>query len=52
MGATVAQTVISQRVAFSYAVISGSTLNEYEPDGKAAAELQSLWNEIETRLPE
>lgn len=52
MGATVANTVIAQRVAFSHAVISGSTVTEYEPDGKASAELRSLWTEIETRLPE
>ena len=51
MGATVAETVISQRVAFSHAIISGSTVTEYEPDGKAAVELRALWTEIEARLP-
>lgn len=51
MGATVAETVISQRVAFSHAVISGATVTEYEPDGKAAAELHALWTEISRNLP-
>jgi chromosome partitioning protein len=51
MGASVAQTVISQRVAFSHAVISGATVTEYEPDGKAASELHALWAEIESTLP-
>ena len=51
MGATVAATVLSQRVAFSHAVISGSTVTEYEPEGKASAELHALWAEIAKRLP-
>lgn len=50
MGATVAETVLAQRVAFSHAIISGSTVSEYEPGGKAAGELNALWAEISKRL--
>lgn len=50
MGATVADTVIAQRVALSHAIISGSTVGEYEPDGKAAAEITALWAELQTKL--
>ena len=50
MGATVAEAVISQRVAMSHAVIGGQTVNEYEPDGRAAAEVQALWAELQKRL--
>lgn len=50
MGAVVADTVLAQRVAFSHAVISGATVTEYEPDGKASAELHALWAEISRRL--
>lgn len=50
MGATVAEAVISQRVAMSHAVIGGQTVNEYEPNGRAAAEVQALWAELQQRL--
>lgn len=50
MGATVADTVIAQRVALSHAIISGSTVGEYEPDGKAAAEIATLWAELQSKL--
>ena len=50
MGATVAETVIAQRVALSHAIISGSTVNEYEPDGRAAAEVAALWREVQSHL--
>ncbi|MGU3662282.1 AAA family ATPase [Methylobacterium fujisawaense] len=50
MGAIVAEAVISQRVAMSHAVIGGQTVNEYEPDGRAAAEVQALWVELQQRL--
>lgn len=48
MGATVAETVIANRVALSHAVISGSTVGEYEPQGRAAAEVAALWAEIQS----
>lgn len=50
MGAKVAASVVSQRVALSHAVISGQTVNEYEPDGRAAAEMLALWRELQTHL--
>lgn len=50
MGVTVAASVISQRVAMSHAVIGGQTVTEYEPDGRAAAEMNALWREIQGRL--
>lgn len=50
MGATVASAVVSQRVALSHAIIAGQTVNEYEPDGRGAAEMLALWNEIATKL--
>lgn len=50
MGATVAAAVISQRVAMSHAVIGGQTVNEYEPEGRAAAEMLALWREVQTHL--
>ncbi|MCJ2132169.1 ParA family protein [Methylobacterium sp. E-045] len=50
MGATVAVSVISQRVAMSHAVIGGQTVNEFEPNGRAAAEMVALWSEIQAKL--
>jgi chromosome partitioning protein len=50
MGATVAASVISQRVAMSHAVIGGQTVNEYEPEGRAAAEMLALWHEVQANL--
>lgn len=50
MGATVAASVISQRVAMSHAVIGGQTVNEYEPEGRAAGEMLALWAEVQGRL--
>lgn len=50
MGATVAETVVSQRVAFSHAVISGATVTEYEPEGRAAVEMKALWAEIQKTI--
>lgn len=47
MGATVAKTAIAQRVSLSHAIISGSTVSEFEPTGKAAAEIKALWLEIQ-----
>lgn len=50
MGAEVATAVVSQRVAMSHAVIGGRTVNEYEPEGRAAAEMLALWHEVQTHL--
>ncbi len=50
MGATVARSVISQRVALSHAVIGGQAVTEFEPEGRAAAEMLALWAEIRQHL--
>ena len=50
MEADVAAAIISQRVALSHAIIAGLTVAEFEPGGKAAAEIAALWREIERRL--
>ena len=50
MGAKVARAVVSQRVAMSHAVIAGQTVNEYEPDGRAALEVQALWGELQQEM--
>lgn len=48
-GATVIDTVLHQRVAYSHAVIDGRSVHEYEPEGAAAAEIDELYHHI-TRL--
>jgi chromosome partitioning protein len=48
-GITVLETVLHQRASYSHAVIDGRSVHEYEPDGKAAAEIDDLYNHI-TRL--
>lgn len=50
MGFTVAASVISQRVAMSHAVIGGQTVTEFEPGGRAAAEMMALWLEVRARI--
>jgi chromosome partitioning protein len=42
-GARVAPVVFSQRAAFAHGVIDGRTAQEYEPDGKAAEEVDRLY---------
>lgn len=42
-GITVLETVLQQRVAYSHAVIDGRSVHEYEPDGKAAEEIDELF---------
>jgi chromosome partitioning protein len=42
-GITVIDTVLQQRVAYSHAVIDGQSVHEYEPDGKAAEEIDELF---------
>ena len=43
---TVMATVLYQRAAYSHAVIDGRSAHEYEPDGKAAAEIDDLYKHI------
>lgn len=45
-GITVVEPVLHQRVAYSHAVIDGRSVHEYEPGGKAAAEIDELYNHI------
>src|SRR5712692_10763648 len=45
-GVRVLDAVIHQRAAYSHAVIDGRSVHEYEPDGKAAAEIDALYNTI------
>jgi len=42
-GAKVAPVMLSQRAAFTHGVIDGRTAQEFEPDGKAAEEIGSLY---------
>jgi chromosome partitioning protein len=43
-------TAISQRAAFSHALIDGRSVVEFEAHGKAAAEIDALWTEITSHL--
>jgi chromosome partitioning protein len=45
-GITVLDPILYQRAAYSHAVIDGRSVHEYEPDGKAAAEIDALYNHI------
>jgi chromosome partitioning protein len=49
-GVTVAVPVLHQRVAYSHAVIDGQSVHEYEPDGKAAAEIDALFSCVRQEL--
>jgi chromosome partitioning protein len=42
-GFTVIEPVLYQRAAYSHAVIDGRSVHEYEPDGKAAGEIDALF---------
>jgi chromosome partitioning protein len=48
-GLPVSPVSVSQRAAFSHALIDGHAVTEYESKGKAAGEIRSLWNWIETQ---
>lgn len=48
-GLPVAPQAIGQRAALSYALNDGRAVTEFEPDGKAAAEIKTLWAWIETQ---
>ena len=45
-GITVIETVLHQRAAYSHAVIDGRSVHEYEPEGKAAGEIDQLYHLI------
>ena len=42
-GLPLAPAVVTQRAALSHALNDGRAVTEFEPDGKAAAELRTLW---------
>jgi NAD(P)-dependent dehydrogenase (short-subunit alcohol dehydrogenase family) len=42
-GARVAPAMLSQRAAFAHGVVDGPTAQEFEPDGKAAEEVEALY---------
>lgn len=45
-GYPVLETVVSNRVAFNYAVTDGRSVHEYEPEGKATEEIDALFKII------
>jgi chromosome partitioning protein len=49
-GAIVLETIMYQRAAYSHAVIDGQAVHEYEPDGKAAEEINALFAAIRLLL--
>lgn len=46
MGAPVLPGQVSQRASLSHALISGQSVNEYDPDGRAAAEIAAMWSAV------
>ena len=48
-GLPVSPVSISQRAAFSHALIDGRAVTEFEDSGKAANEIRSLWQWVESR---
>lgn len=48
-GLPVSPVSVSQRAAFSHALIDGHAVTEFETKGKAAAEIRRLWDWIETQ---
>ena len=49
-GLPVLKAGLSQRVAFAEAMISGQTVNEYQPGSKAAAEIEKFTKEVQRWL--
>ena len=45
-GMRVCEVAVSQRAAFSHALIDGRAVAEYDSDGKAAREIARLWQTI------
>ncbi|MFJ7441272.1 AAA family ATPase [Methylorubrum thiocyanatum] len=46
MGAPVLPGQVSQRASLSHALISGQSVNEYDPEGRAAAEIAAMWSAV------
>lgn len=50
MGGKVAPVILCQRAAYGHSVIAGQTAQEFEPDGKAAEEIDALWRWIKAEM--
>lgn len=46
MGAPVLPGQVSQRASFSHALITGQSVHEFEPDGRAAREIDAMWSAV------
>lgn len=46
MGAPVLPGQVSQRASLSHALITGQSVNEYDPDSRAAAEIGAMWSAV------
>ena len=49
-GIPVSEVAISQRAAFSHALIDGRAVNEFDGRGKAAREIDSLWHTLREEM--
>jgi len=49
-GIPVSKVAVSQRAAFSHALIDGRAVNEFDPEGKAAREIDKLWRILSREL--
>jgi len=52
MGGRVAPSFVAQRAALAHSLVSGSSVFDWEPAGRAAAEISSLWTSILKLTPE
>ncbi|TXN42372.1 ParA family protein [Methylobacterium sp. WL7] len=46
MGAPVLPGQVSQRASLSHALISGQAVTEYDPEGRAAGEIEAMWSAV------
>jgi chromosome partitioning protein len=49
-GIPVSTVALSQRAAFSHALIDGKSVNEFEGNGKAAREIDNLWSTLRREM--
>jgi chromosome partitioning protein len=49
-GLPIAPCAISQRAALAYALVDGRAVTEFDPNGRAAAEMTNLWQFVEHKL--
>jgi len=50
LGAPVLRPYVAQRAALAHALVSGQSINEFEPHGKAAGEMIAAWQAIERTM--